>query len=116
MSANKSKTKTPVASKHKGQYNFWRIINIVTLGILAAAIACTYYFIYQNINNTITNTAIITALKPNINWSSLDIGAYEQAQKIILQKKNIIQIPSKLRNIFSYDNSTSSLNSTGTKP
>lgn len=103
MSAHKL-TFLPI--KYSGRYGFWRIFYLLILGLLAGGVMFTFYFIYQNIYNTLTNTRVIIAIKSDMNWFSLDLEAYERAKSMIEQKKSKNEIPTNLKNIFFYNSNT----------
>lgn len=99
---------------YKGKYGFWRILNIIILGLLTFGVMFTFYFIYQNIYSIIANANAITSLKSNIHIYNLDVQAYEKAEAAIKQKNHLEEIPSNIRNVFYYGASTSAY-ATGTK-
>lgn len=101
---------------YKGRYGFWRLLNIIILGVLVFVAMFTYYFIYQNIYSTIANANAITSLRSNLNIYDLDLPAYERAQIAIAQKNHLEIIPNNIRNIFYYSTATSTYVNTNTKP
>jgi len=100
----RGKLKIPIA--YKGKYGFWRLLNIVILGLLVFGAMFTYYFIYQNIYSTIANANAIVSLKSNIHIHTLDLPAYEKAEAAVKQKRRLEEIPSNIRNIFYYSSNT----------
>lgn len=92
---------------YKGRYGFWRLLNIVILGLLLSGAMFTYYFIYQNIYSTIANANAIVSLRSSLNIYDLDLQAYEKATAAIKQKKQLEDIPANIRNIFYYKSGTS---------
>ena len=107
--------KLPIPIAYKGRYGFWRLINIIILGLLLSGAMFTYYFIYQNIYSTIANANAIVALRSNQNIFDLDLQAYEKAKAAIAQKKHLEEIPLNLRNIFYYNTAASIYVNTNTK-
>ncbi len=95
----------PIA--YKGRYGFWRLLNIVILGLLVFVAMFTYYFIYQNIYITIANANAIVSLKSSLSIYDLDLQAYEKAKAAIVQKKHLEEFPLNIRNIFYYTSNTS---------
>ena len=108
-----NKLKIPIA--YKGRYGFWRLLNIVIMGLLAFGVMFTYYFIYQNIYSNITNANAIVSLRSSLHIYDLDLQAYEKAVIAIAQKKQLEKFPPNIRNIFSYNKNTSTYASTNTK-
>ena len=108
--------KLNIVVTYRGRYGFWRLLNIVILGLLVSGAMFTYYFIYQNIYSTIANANAITSIRSNINIYDLDLPAYEKAQVAIAQKKLLEEIPPNIRNIFYYNTTTSTYANTNTKP
>lgn len=106
--------KLPIPISYKGRYGFWRLLNIITLGLLIFGAMFTYYFIYQNIYSTIANANAIISLKSSLNIYDLDLQAYEKAKAAIAQKKHLEEIPSNVRNIFYYNTNTSTYAGTNT--
>lgn len=98
MSINKNKFQPT----YKGSYGFWRLLKIITIGVLAFGAMFTYYFIYQNIYSTIANANAIISLKSRMGAYELDLQSYEKAKAAIIQKKHLEDIPTNLRNIFYY--------------
>ncbi|MEK7131710.1 MAG: hypothetical protein AAB797_03195 [Patescibacteria group bacterium] len=113
MSTNKP-GKLPIPIAYKGRYGFWRLLNIVVLGLLVSGSMFTYYFIYQNIYSAIANANSIIALQSNLNIYDLDLQAYEKAEAAITQKKRLEEFPLNIRNIFYYNTGTSTY--ANTKP
>ncbi len=109
-------TKLGIPITYKGRYGFWRLLNILILGILVSGAMFTYYFIYQNIYSTIANANAIVALKSSLSIFDLDLQAYEKARAAITQKKYMEDFPPKTRNIFYYNTSTSPYANTSSKP
>lgn len=107
--------KLPIPIAYKGKYGFWRMLNIVILGILVSGAMFTYYFIYQNIYSTIANANAIISLRSSLSIFDLDLQAYEKAQAAIAQKKHLEEFPSNIRNIFYYKTTTSTYANTNTK-
>lgn len=105
----------PIPIAYKGRYGFWRLLNIVILGLLVFGAMFTYYFIYQNIYSTIANANAIVSLRSNLNIYDLDLEAYEKAQAAIAQKKHLEEFPPGIRNIFYYTTTTSTYANTTTK-
>ena len=101
---------------YKGKYGFWRLVNILTLGLLLSGALFTYYFIYQNIYSTIANANAIVSLKSNLNIYDLDLQAYEKAERAIAQKKQLEEFPANVRNIFYYSTNTPNYANSSTKP
>ncbi len=104
MSTGNLNLKIPLS--YKGKYGFWRLVNIITIGLLLFGALFTYYFIYQNIYSTIANANAIVSLKSNLNIYDLDLQAYEKAERAITQKKQLEEFPSNVRNIFYYSTNT----------
>lgn len=102
--------KIPVA--YKGRYGFWRLLNIVILGILVSGAMFTYYFIYQNIYSTIANANAIVSLRSNLSIFDLDLQAYEKATAAIAKKKHLEELSPNIRNIFYYNTRTSTYDNT----
>ena len=107
--------KLPIPVAYKGRYGFWRLLNIVIIGLLISGAMFTYYFIYQNIYSTIANANALVALRSNLDIYDLDLQAYEKANTAIAQKKHMEDIPLKIRNIFYYNTTTSIYANTTTK-
>ena len=99
---------------YKGRYGFWRIVNILIVGLLVSGSMFTYYFIYENIYSTIANANAIVAIRSNLNIYDLDLQAYEKARTIIKQKKLLEEYPLNVRNIFYYNTNTSTYANTNT--
>ncbi len=99
--------KLSITIAYKGRYGFWRLLNIVLLGLLISGVMFTYYFIYQNIYSTITNANAIVSLRSNLNIYDLDLPAYEKASAAIKQKMRPEEIVPSIRNIFNYNTNTS---------
>ncbi len=103
MSTNKIK----LIVSYKGRYGFWRLLNLIILGLLLTGALFTYYFIYQNIYSNIANSNAIISLKSNLSIYDLDLQTYEKAENAINQKKHQEEIPNNIRNIFYYSASIS---------
>jgi len=91
--------------KNDGHYRAWRLASIGIVGFLGLAVILTIYFIYNNIYTTLSNSNVILILSNSPQSDMIDVDAYEKAKEIIIKKQQAITIPSKLRNIFTYDES-----------
>jgi hypothetical protein len=96
-------SKLPIPITYKGRYGFWRMLNILIIGLLVSGAMFTYHFIYQNIYSTIANANAIVSLRTNLNIYDLNLQAYEKAEGAITQKKQLEGFPPNLRNIFFYN-------------
>src|SRR3989344_3963548 len=89
--------------KNDGHYRAWRLASIGIVGFLGLAVILTIYFIYNNIYTTLSNSNVILILSNSPQSDMIDVDAYEKAKEIIIKKQQAITIPSKRRNIFTYD-------------
>lgn len=108
--------KLKIVVSYKGKYGFWRMMNIIILGLLVSGTMFTYYFIYQNIYSTIANANAVVALRLSQDVFDLDLQAYEKAEAVIRQKTQPEEIPDNIRNIFYYRTSTPIYANTNTQP
>ena len=95
------------------------MINLIILGLLAAAILYTCYFIYLDVYGTLDETGEMITLKSNIEWYDLDLPSYERAKSLIALKETVAPIPAGLKNVFFYGANASPATSTygtSTKP
>ena len=90
---------------------FWRILNTAITGTLLAGVIIAIFFIYRNINMTLVNTAMVIDLKSKITFNSIDLNGYGQATKSIEQKKAFNIVSSSLKNMFTYEISTTTAKS-----
>jgi len=88
--------------KIHSRYTFWRITSIIVMGFLGLSTLFTVSFIYNNIYDTITNSAIILSLNNEMPEDMLDLQLFETAQNLVKKKKITTTIPSDMRNIFLY--------------
>lgn len=91
----------------KTKYSLWRLIYILVLGLLAATILLTSYFIYQTIYIGIANANAIVASETALSMYNLDIVSYEKNLALINQKKQLGGFPANSRNIFIYSKNSS---------
>lgn len=101
MLASKLK-KIKIPLRYRATYSFWRLLNIIVAGTLLTSTALAVYFIHQNINIALVNTALITNIKTYLTFDILDIESYEKIKKNIETKQIAKPIPNDLRNIFTY--------------
>ncbi|MBI2038137.1 MAG: hypothetical protein HYT15_04420 [Candidatus Magasanikbacteria bacterium] len=107
-------SKDKILPSLKTEYSHWRLIYILIFGLLASAVALTYYFIYQNVYSAIANANAIISLQSSLNIYNLDIPAFEKATAAIEKKQKIGGFPSNSRNIFYYNSSTSTYGNSST--
>ena len=91
-----------ILPKYHTYYDFWRLLNIIVAGALLVGATLTVFFIYQNINTALVNTALITDVKTRLTFDTLDIESYEKIKNIIATKQAVKPISNNLRNIFVY--------------
>lgn len=92
---------------HFTKLALWRLISIFVVGFLTAAAGFTFYFIYQNIYNTIANTNAIVILNSELNISNVDINTFKKVESIMEMKQTAASstIPNSLKYIFDYEKS-----------
>jgi len=104
MLANKLK-KIKILLRYHTYYDFWRLLNIIVAGALLIGTSLAVYFIHQNINIALVNTALVTDIKTRLTFDTMNIESYEKIKKIINNKQTAKTIPNNLRNIFMYGQS-----------
>jgi len=101
MSANNLKN-FKISLRYKTQFAFWRMLNLLIVGILLIGSGFAIYFVCNNINNALENTTLIINLKTNATFDSLDLKNYDTVNKKIKQKENLPALTTSTRNIFEY--------------
>lgn len=102
MSVNKLK-KIKIKLRYHTQFAFWRMLNLIIISILLASSCFAIYFIHNNINMALENTALIINLKNSQTFDSLDLKNYDGVNKKIKEKDNLQPLSIGIRNIFDYD-------------
>jgi len=91
-----------------GKYARWRIISILTIGIMAGSALYTTNFIYKNIYVTLANANTIIILSSNLGIDAVDIKNYTLAEEKKREKTKNFTWPTNLRIIFNYETTPSS--------
>jgi hypothetical protein len=99
--ANKS------ASFSTTPYASWRLASIIVVGILTIATLESVYFMYKNIYSTISNSTAIVLLGDAAGSQTIDIATFTRTEAILKNKIEPEIWPERLRNIFAYDETTS---------
>ncbi|PIT87727.1 MAG: hypothetical protein COU31_01290 [Candidatus Magasanikbacteria bacterium CG10_big_fil_rev_8_21_14_0_10_40_10] len=104
MSINDNLKKIKISLRYSGlgYFAFWRILNLIIIGLLLAGGFLSIYFIYQNINTALVNSATILNLKSNLTYDALNIIDFEKARQAIDNKKKQTPVQKNLRNLFVY--------------
>jgi len=92
--------------KPGGQFTAWRLLNIIISGILLAVLIFFIFFIYQNVNTALINTAIALDIKSKTTFDTLNIKKYDAAKQIIEKKKQLPVLDKNVRNMFNYETVT----------
>lgn len=86
-----------------GKYAKWRIISILTVGVMALSAFFTGDFIYKNIYNTLSNANMIIVLSSNLGIDTVDIKNYNLAEERKKLKTESFSWGKEIRNIFIYE-------------
>ncbi len=109
-----SKKTLPTATHNR--YTIWRLCYILVFGLLISSVLLTGYFIYQTIYIGIANSNAIIATNATLHTYSLDIATYTKSLIAIQQKRQLEGFSKSSRNIFDFSKTTSTYESTSTRP
>lgn len=70
------------------------------IGVMLACVMVSGYFIYTKIYRTLDDVNTIVVLNSDLQLDSINMGAFERAENLIMVKNTTSTIPLKLRNIF----------------
>lgn len=105
-----------------GPYAWWRLSTFVMLGLMAASLLYSGFFVYNYTFRSLEDAHTIVLLNTDSIVNTINLENYEKAVKILELKTSSSTIPVNIRNIFVYDTSfpTSSTSTipyaTSTKP
>lgn len=88
------------AFKTTSPYLGWRLFSIVLIGLMAASVIASTYFIYTTVYRTLDDANTIVVLDSFAVLSTINETNYAKAQALIGEKAVVVTIPHDLRNIF----------------
>lgn len=103
-----------ITLRGNSQFAFWRLINIIVSGILLIGMLLAILFVYKNINTALINAALISNIKSNLTFDTLDLKGFDKAKKMIESKKQTRPFQTNVRNIFIYSEKTTNVSSNQT--
>ena len=86
----------------RGPYTFWRVASILVVGAMMASAGFTFFFIYENMYNALTNAVVIEKLSSSVNTYVVDLPRFYKTQALLEKKNERITLPPDLRNIFAW--------------
>lgn len=96
------KNKKILYLKPANQYTFWKAIGLFVIGLLLAGTIMIFYFIYLYSYLTLSNANTIIILSSNLAVDIIDVKTFQSTEGLIKLKKDLPDIPEKIRNIFYY--------------
>ncbi|EKD42949.1 MAG: hypothetical protein ACD_72C00526G0002 [uncultured bacterium] len=101
--------------KPANKYTPWKAVGLIIVGLLGASILFTIFFVYQYAYETIANFSQIVMLDSKLGIDPIDNKAFDNSQKNLKVKENLITPSTTIRNIFYYVETTSTTISTSKK-
>ena len=92
-----------VTVQNKDEVFLWKAVIIFILALLALSI---FYFVrlsYQKTNALLDETSDTVVNKSGFSIENINMEAFEKAVTLIDYKKNPLTLPSKIRNVFFYE-------------
>ena len=95
-------TKKDAYSATRNQYTIWKVVGLFIVGSLFAGSMLVFYFIYLYSYLTLSNSNTIITLNSNLAVDIVDTKTFKSAEEMIKLKKELPDVPEKIRNIFYY--------------
>lgn len=93
-----------------GKYTAWKILELVTIGLLIGGIMWTINFLHEYAYTTLDNTQAIIILSSGASMETVDDQLLNSAKEAVNLKNALPNIDNKIRNIFYYANENSAPN------
>ncbi|HRY36704.1 MAG TPA: hypothetical protein P5230_02370 [Candidatus Magasanikbacteria bacterium] len=93
-----------ITVQNKDELFVWKAITLFTLFLMALS---AFYFVrlsYEKTNALLDQTSDTVVSKSGFSIENIDLDAFEKAAALIEYKKNPLTLPTKIRNIFFYEN------------
>ncbi len=84
------------------QYTVWKVVGLFIVGALFAGSMLVFYFIYLYSYLTLSNSNTIIILNSNLAVDIIDTKTFKSSEELIQLKKELPDVPEKIRNIFYY--------------
>ncbi len=99
--------------KPANKYTIWKAAGLLMIGLLLTCSFFVFYFVYQYSYTTISNANAIMTISSNLGVDLIDNKNFIISQNIINLKNSLPPVGDKIRNIFYYDQVSTSTTSTG---
>ncbi len=96
-------------------YLGWRLLSIIVVGVMTIATIASLWFMYKNIYSTIQNSTVIVSLNDSNSWQTIDLVTFQKIEARLKEKMASPDWPTPLRNMFVYEETTSSTTTKLTK-
>jgi len=89
--------------KRKGRVFLWSLLLFIILGVIVVLTNVFAIYKFQQASSTLNKSNEVTMEKTGITIDSVDIDAYQLAEKIVKLKKRTETAPTTARNPFQFD-------------